>query len=173
MNRIKKYQIFSIVFTFVLGTILHFTYDWLGKNPVVGAFSAVNESTWEHLKLLFFPMTITTIMGWFILKKEYPNFLCSKTLGIIIAIAFTIIFFYTYTGILGRNVAFIDISSFFIATMLGEVASYLLIINKFKCNNKIAIAILVILFICFIAFTYYTPPIGLFRDPITGQYGIN
>lgn len=171
-SKIRKYQIFSIIFTFVLGTILHFTYEWSGDNKIVGLFSAVNESTWEHLKLLYFPMLITTIIGVFYFKKDLPNFLCSKTIGIVMAIAFTVVFFYTYTGVLGRNIAAIDISSFFIATILGEFVAYVLIVNKFKCNNKFAIFLLLAIFINFIVFTYKPIKIGLFKDPVTGNYGI-
>lgn len=170
--KIKKFQIFSAIVVFLLGTLLHFTYDLSNGNKIIALFSAVNESTWEHLKLIFFPMLITTIIGYFIIGKDIKNYWCSKTKGIIVAILFTIIFFYTYTGILGKNIAFIDISSFFIAVIIGEFVSYLLMINNFKCNDLIAKIILLILIICFIIFTFVTPQIGLFKDPITGIYGI-
>lgn len=48
-----KTNLFRFIFISVLGVLLHFTYEWAGDNAVVGLFSAVNESTWEHLKLLF------------------------------------------------------------------------------------------------------------------------
>ncbi|MBR3133534.1 MAG: hypothetical protein IKG42_05700 [Clostridia bacterium] len=171
-KKIRNFQIFSIVFTLTLGALLHFTYEWSGGNKIVSLFSAVNESTWEHLKLVFYPMLITTIIGYFYLGKDYSNFLCSKTKGILVAISFIIFFFYTYTGIIGRNFAIIDISSFIIATILGEITSYLFIINTTKCNNKTSKIILTILLLCFITFTFITPKIGLFKDPVTGTYGI-
>lgn len=170
--KIRNYQIFSILFTFILGTLLHFTYEFLGKNIFVASFSAVNESVWEHLKLLFFPMLLTTIIGYFYIGKNVPNFLCSKTIGIITSMLFTIIFFYTYSGIIGKNISIIDISLFFVATLLGEYVAYKLMNSNFKCNLKIAIIVLSILGICFIIFTYSTPKIGIFKDPITEQYGI-
>ena len=61
-SKILKYQIFSAFFTIILGTLFHFTYEWSGNNAFVGTFSSVNESTWEHLKLTFFPMLITAII---------------------------------------------------------------------------------------------------------------
>ena len=79
-TRLIKFQIFSAIFAIILGTILHFTYTWSKNNSIVGLFSAINESTWEHLKLLFFPMLITTTIGYFIFKDTFPNFLCSKTI---------------------------------------------------------------------------------------------
>ena len=60
---IKNFQIFSTIFVMILGTLLHFTYEWFGENLFIASFSAVNESTWKHLKLLFFPMLITIIIG--------------------------------------------------------------------------------------------------------------
>ena len=172
ISKIRKYQIFSVILTFILGTLLHFTYMLSGENKIVACFSSINESVWEHLKLLYFPMLLSAIIGLFYFGKTVPNLLCSKTIGIIAALVFTIIFFFTYTGILGKNIAFIDIASFFTSVFIGEFISYLLIINKFKCSNILAVIVLVILFICFITFTFYTPKLGIFKDPITGSYGI-
>lgn len=171
-NKIKNYQIFSIIFTFILGTLLHFTYELSGGNVIVASFSAINESVWEHLKLLFSPMLLTIIIGYFYIGRNVPNFLCSKTVGVITSMLFTIIFFYTYSGILGKNIAIIDIASFFVATILGEYASYKLMNSMFKCNNKIAILVLILIGIGFITFTYFAPQLGIFKDPITERYGI-
>ena len=123
MEKFKNYQIISIIFTFILGTLLHFTYQLSGENQVVAIFSAINESVWEHLKLLYFPMLLTTIIGYFYIGKSIPNFLCAKTMEIIASMLFTVVFFYTYTGILGKNIAVIDISSFFIAVFIRRIYS--------------------------------------------------
>ena len=163
-KKIRNYQIFSIFFTFLLGTILHFTFEWSRNNQVISIFSSINESVWEHLKLLFFPMLLTTIIGLLYFRINIPNYICSKSIGIFVAMAFTVIFFYTYTGILGINIALIDISSFFIATILGEITSYILIINKYTCSNFLAIVFLFLMCICFIVFTFNPPKIGLFKD---------
>ena len=81
-------------------------------------------------------------------------------------------FFYTYTGVFGENFAIVDIASFFVFAFLGEFISYILIINKYNCNNKISVLILLMLLISFIIFTYFTPDLGIFKDPVTGKYGI-
>lgn len=172
MDKIKNYQIVSAISACILGTLLHFTFELCGKNMIVASFSAINESVWEHLKLVFFPMLLTTIIGYFYIGRNTPNFLCSKTLGILASISFIIIFFYTYTGILGKSIVFIDIASFFVAVILGEYLTYKLITSNFKCNNILALIILITLLICFIGFTYFTPHIGIFKDPVTNKYGI-
>ena len=167
-----KFQILSTIFEIILGTILHFTYTLSKNNSLVGLFSAVNESTWEHLKLLFFPMLITTTIGYFIFKDTFPNFLYSKTIGIIAAILFTVIFFYTYTGIIGTNYAFINILTFILAVIIGEYVAYILTINNFIFNKIFCIAILILVTVSFFIFTFNPPKIKLFKDPITGSFGI-
>lgn len=171
-KNILRFQIISAIFIAILGTLLHFAYDWSNQNLIIGVFSAVNESTWEHLKLLFFPVLITIVIGYFYIGKYFPNFICSKTIGIITSILSTIILFYTYSGILGFNIDIINIIIFFINVILSEYISYRLIISNYKCNNKISSIILIVLSLCFILFTYFTPQIGLFQDPITNNYGI-
>ena len=174
-KKILRFQIFSVIFTWILGTILHFLYEWSGDNKIIASFSAVNESTWEHLKLVFFPMLITTIIGFWIIGKDNKKFWCAKTIGIILAMSFIIVFFYTYTGIIGTNFAILDIGSFFVAVILGEYAAYKIMTNeeyKLKCNKKIAVIGLICILLCFIIFTYLPPHIGLFKDPISNGYGI-
>ena len=169
---IKNFQIFSAIFVMILGTLLHFTYEWSEGNLLVASFSAVNESTWEHLKLLFYPMLLTTIIGYFYFSKTKHNFLCANTIGILTAVSFTTVFFYTYTGIIGTNFAFLDIGSFFIAVIFGEFVIYKLLLSNFSCNKKTAFIVLLVLLLCFILFTYATPEIWLFRDPVSNEFGI-
>ena len=171
-NIILKFIIFSGIFVMILGTLLHFTYEWSGNNQFIASFSAVNESTWEHLKLLFFPMLLTTIIGFFYLEKSCPNYWCARLFGILTAILFTIVFFYTYTGIIGTNFAFVDISIFFVAVILGELVSYKVLVSSFDCNSSVALVGIILLLAWFIIFTYFTPEIGLFKDPVTGLFGI-
>ena len=170
-NNIIKFQIFSTIFEILMGALLHFTFEWSNKNPIIGIFSSVNESTWEHLKLAFIPMALTSLIGFFLFNKN-KAFLCSKVIGIIFTLSFITIFFYSYTGILGRNIAILDILTFIIAIIIGEYISYKKIISNYNCNTTIAFIILFFLFLCFILFTFNPPKIALFQDPITGMYGI-
>jgi hypothetical protein len=118
-------------------------------------------------------MLITTIIGYFYTKSYITNYLCSKVQGILVSLSFVIIFFYTYTGIIGTNFAILDIASFFIAVALGEYVSYKKIKSNSSCNNSFSIIILFVLFLCFIFFSFFPPQIGLFKDPLTAMFGIN
>lgn len=172
-NSIFKFQLVCILFTFIVGTLLHFTFEWSKGNTLVASFSAVNESTWEHLKLAFYPMLLITIIGLFYFYQSLPSFLCAKTIGIITAISFITIFFYTYTGILGTNFAFLDIGSFFVAVLLGEYVSYKIMVSSFSCYNLSSGIILALLLACFVTFTYFPPKLNYFKDPVTNSYGLN
>ena len=108
MKKIIKYEIFSILFCIILGTLLHFTYELSNQNAFIGTFSAVNESVWEHLKLTFFPTLITTLLSSFFLEN-YKEFIGYRLKGILYSFSFTVIFFYTYSGILGKSILIIDI----------------------------------------------------------------
>lgn len=169
---ILKFEIVSSIFIIVAGTLLHFIFGWSNNNLLVGTFSPINESVWEHLKLLFFPMMISTIVGYFYKGKFISNYLCSKVLGIILSISFIVVFFYTYTGIIGIHVAVVDIISFFISVSLGQYVAYQKMKSTFSCNNLIPIIILLALYLSFLFFTFCPPHIALFKDPITGMFGI-
>ena len=66
----KLWGIIGFVFVGVLGVILHFLYEFSGNNLIVAPFSAVNESTWEHLKLAFFPMFTWAIIQFFFVESS-------------------------------------------------------------------------------------------------------
>jgi len=98
--------------------------------------------------------------------------MCAKTMGIIASLIFTTSFFYTYTGIIGKRFSTIDIASFFVSVILGQLVAYRKINLNKPCNKLIEIIILVVLSLCFIIFTFFPPHIALFKDPITGLFGI-
>ena len=74
MKRLKLYLILGFLFTAVLGTIWYFLYDWTGRGAIAALFFPVNESTWEHMKLIFFPMLLCTVFLAARFKEEYPQF---------------------------------------------------------------------------------------------------
>ena len=171
--KIKTWQIITVIICLILGVLFHYTYEWSGENTIVGLFSAVNESTWEHLKLAFFPMLLMAIIGYFIIGKQSNNYWLSQAIGIIMAITFIITFFYTYQGVIGKNIDTLNIGSFFIAIILGEFVTYKILKSKQTYNAEIvSIIFLVILLFSFILYTFYPLQIPLFQDPISGNYGI-
>lgn len=85
-----------------------------GDNAVVGLFSAVNESTWEHLKLLFFPFLLLTILEVLLRGNMLPEqFLPARVLGILAGMGGIVVGFYTLRGVLGRNYDALNIALYF------------------------------------------------------------
>ena len=155
------------------GTLLHFLYDWTGESVFVAPFSGVNESTWEHMKLLFFPMFIYAIIQSFFFRDR-EEFWCVKLRGILSGILLIPIIFYTYNGAIGKSPDWLNITIFFISAAVAYVFETRLY-NSERINCKfprLAVAFLCVIAILFGIFTFATPKIGIFRDPLTGTYGI-
>lgn len=167
MNKLKCYTFLGIIFVSILGTLAHFFYNWSKNNIIVGLFSPINESTWEHMKLVFFPMLLFTVIATPKLKNMYPCITSSFLSGILIGTGLIPIFFYTYTGILGYNLLFFDICCFILAVIAAFYSSYKLTLscNMQKHTNVLLIAAGILL-ICFVAFTLFPPDIALFADPV-------
>lgn len=145
-----------------------------GHTAIVAVFSAVNESVWEHLKLGFWPALLFAIVEYRYLKKSTNNFLFAKTVGIYLIPIIITILFYAYTSILGEDLFMMDILTFIIAVIVGQLSSFTLLVSKEmpKYLEKISLVALVILGIAFVLFTFYPPHLPIFRDPVTGSYGI-
>ena len=162
---ISFWQMIGFIFTGVGGTLLHFLYDWTGQNPVVGAFSAVNESVWEHMKLLFFPMLLFSIIEYTRIGKEHRNFWCVKLLGTALGLAIIPVIYYTYTGALGIQADWFNIAIFFIAAgAVYWLETKLLQRGKLQCTKQVvALGTLLLLGIVFIMLTYCPLSIPLFQ----------
>ena len=96
------------------GTLLHFLYDWTGESALVAPFSGVNESTWEHMKLLYWPLFLFAMVQRLFFREE-KNFWCVKLAGMLVGLVLIPVLFYTYNGIFGQSADWINIAIFYIA----------------------------------------------------------
>ena len=168
------WQLVGFATTSLFGTILHFLYDWLGNSWWIAPFSGVNESTWEHMKLLFWPTFIFALLQSFFFK-ERNDFWCIKLRGILLGLTLIPIIFYTYNGVIGKSPDWVNIAIFFISALLVYVyEGRLYKSQKLHCKSKkIAIATLCLIAFLFVLFTFVTPRIGIFKDPLNGSFGIS
>ena len=171
---IGLWQLMGFAVTSLGGTILHFLYDWLGNATWIAPFSGVNESTWEHMKLLFWPMLIFAVIESFFFRDR-QDFWCVKLRGVLLGLALIPVLFYTYNGVVGQSPDWINIAIFFVSAAASYIYEYMLFnSHKIRCKmSKSAVAMLLIIALLFVVFTFITPQIGLFKDPLTGTYGIN
>ena len=165
-KELRKCFTIGFVFISVFGTLLHFLYKWMGANPIVGLFSPVNESIWEHMKLFFFPMLLfTVIMSYFnILQTHYPALVPALLIGLLSGTWFIPVTYYTYSGILGRNITWIDVLLFYLAVLFGLRTAYSRTQNcklqKYEIPLKICTMIMLILFMLF---SQFSPGWGMFQ----------
>lgn len=161
------WELMGFATTSLGGTILHFLYDWLGKSVWIAPFSGVNESTWEHMKLLFWPMFIYAVAQSFSFKNR-KDFWCIKLIGILLGLAIIPIIYYTYNGAIGKSSDWFNIALFFIAAAFAYLyETRLFYKNNIRCKNpKRAFAILCAIALLFIIFTFSAPRLNIFKDPL-------
>lgn len=167
-NKLALYTFGGIVFVLLAGSLAHFVYEWSGENFIVGLFVPVNESTWEHMKLVFFPMMIYTVFATIKLSGEYACILPAHCIGNLLGTWLVAILFYSYSGILGFNVLALDLAVFVASVLIAFRTAYKFTLSNF-CNKihqvKILILVLMLLTIlCFMVYSYKPLDIGLFRS---------
>lgn len=151
-----------------LGTLGHFIYEWTGENRVIGWFFPVNESTFEHLKLLFFPAIIYSVAEHLIKRKPCTNCLPALLSAVLCGMITIIVSFYTYSGVLGYTIDFLNILIYFLAVAVF-VSKYNKRVNSGEYSSKkanlIALILLVLIAFLFGFFTENPPQIPLFIEP--------
>ena len=172
-RQVGLWQLMGFAVTALSGTLLHFLYEWTGEQVWIAPFSGINESTWEHMKILFWPMFLYAIVQSFFFKDR-NDFWCIKCKGILAGLVSIPVLFYTYNGAIGKSPDWINIAIFFISAAIAYIYETKLFWNdEIACKRpKLAFAILSFVAVLFIFFTFKTPEIGIFKDPLTGTYGI-
>lgn len=170
----RRWRVGGFLFTAAAGTLLHFAYGWSGENPVVGAFSAVNESVWEHMKLLFVPLLVVAAAA-AVFGGRCRGYWTAKLTGALAGLLLIPMLYYGYTGALGIHVAWVDMAIFFVAA----AAAFLLeghLTERLPMRNgplqAVAAAIFAALTVLFVWYTFAPPQLPVFLDPVTGTYGI-
>ena len=171
---VLRWELVGIIVISVLGSILHFAFDWSGQLEPVGVIAAVNESVWEHFKIGFWPALFYAVFEYRYLKGSTNNFIIAKAAGIyVIPIAIAILF-YSYTAIVGQEILIVDILIFVIAIALGQLTSYRLLTLRLlpPWLDKLGLILVASLAAIFGVFTFYPPHLPIFRESVTGTYGI-
>lgn len=166
MDILKRYAIAGTIFVIIAGTLSHFVYEWSGQNFILGFFFPVSESTWEHMKLCFFPMLLYSLFMSKRLKDNYPCVTSSLLFGTLFGTFLIPVIFYTYSGILGRSYVPLDIAVFIVSVILAFYAAYRLTLSckMSSCISWLYLSTLIVA-VCFFVFTYLPPNIGIFIDP--------
>ena len=163
---IKKRDYFFIFFTILLGSLCHFIYDWSGGFALAALFCPVNEYTWEHLKLLYFPFFLATFWYSRRYKGEPARFFYARFLGAVCGLLSIIVLFYTYTGITGQSFLVVDILIFCLSVLTAFLMSSYFYQNiHFVPSLTSALFLWTVFSFAFFIFTCYPLNLPLFFPP--------
>lgn len=167
-------MILKIILLCILGTVFNFTYQFSNQNKIVGLFSSVNESTWEHIKTALSAIFLYSIFE-FNLFQYNPNYFIALGISIIIVIVLIPIIFYTYTYFTKKPILIIDILSYYITIVCSQlIFNYILNNQSFNfIYSQLSIILLVLIFCFYMIATICPPKIFLFIDPRNKKYGFD
>lgn len=156
----------------IAGTLAHFIYEWSHHNRILGLFTAVNESTWEHIKIALTPSLAWSLYDGFFYGLN-PNYFCAKLISLIVIVVVIPAIFYTYKKFTKKPILPIDIATFYIAIVLSQLTFYLTLnlppmIYALQFLSCIG---LFVFFGCYMTLTLAPLRNFIFQDPITGKYG--
>lgn len=168
----------SIFILSLIASIFHFLFDASGKSLLIGLFTPVNESVWEHLKLAIIPTIIWYLIAYKLYFKKDRIGLKKVMVGVALTIFsiqfFIVTFYYTYTGIFGIKSLFLDISSLYIGIIISQIISFCYLYKSTYNNIHFYIAIIYLVFIIIINIIFTINPLHLpiFFDESKNSYGI-
>lgn len=174
MNRsFSHWQVAGFLFTSILGTFLHFLFDLTGGSAVAALFSAVNESIFEHMKLLFYPMVLFALWQSRFRDRSDSRYWCIKLRSILLGLVLIPALYYTYRGMLGVSADWFNITIFFLAAGAAFLWEHKAFKEGLPCRitEKTALILLALMCVLFTLFTFTPPQLPFFRDPVTGTYG--
>lgn len=172
---LRHWELAGFLTVCVVGTLLQFLFRWTGGSTLAAAFSAANESTWEHMKMLYVPYFVFTMVEFTVFAEPFRNFFATKAAAGAAGLLTIPMLFYTLNGMFGKTPDWVNMAIFYIAAALMYLVSCRLL-TAFALRGTalqlLGFALLWGLLFAFIYFTYRPPELPLFRDPMTLQYGI-
>lgn len=165
MKDLKRFCVMGFLVTTILGVISHFVYEWTGGNFLVGLFFPMNESTWEHMKLLFFPMFLFALVAGKRMERQYPCIYNAMFTGILLGLALIPTLFYTYSGILGFFLDWVNIAVYVLSVLVAYIVVYRVSLTCRNKNPMVLRIVMYVLLVAFMVFSVYPPKLGIFSAP--------
>ncbi len=172
---IVRLNLYMIVPIFIVGSFLHFAYNWSKHNKRLALFVSVNESYWEHIKLAFWPTFFLYLVEFIFGGFQLLSFIPAATVSLYVIPILMITIVYNYKHYTKKNILTLDIVTFFIVIVITQLV-FNMILKQFSADvSSIFLSSLFLIFIV-VAFVNYTknPPSdpNIFKDPLTNKYGI-
>ena len=162
------------VVIYCAAVLLHYVYP-LSKGAALSiVFGAVNESVWEHTKIFAAPYIGWALIQLCWLKVHFRQYVVAKVIGLYLMAGMIIGASYLLPVLTGKNIFWVDIAASLIAVITSQAASY----RMETADNHLseyflpALMLLTLYYLMFFSFTIFPPKMDLFRDPISGGFGI-
>lgn len=173
MNK-KHLKIFGLFLAFGLCFLIHFVYD---KFPCffTSIVAPVNESIWEHMKILFGSIILSGVIQKIIIlvKKEDDTNICiSNFIGAVLSIPIFLVIYLPIYYAFGESFI-VTIIIMFISLAIAEFIAYKIMMMEDWKLESVTIFLVIVVYIIFGVLTYYPLEIDLFLDYTTNYYGIN
>jgi len=165
MKDLKRFCVIGFLVTTILGVISHFVYEWTGGNFLVGLFFPMNESTWEHMKLLFVPMFLFALVAGKKMERQYPCIYNAMFTGILVGLVLIPTLFYTYSGILGFFLDWVNIAVYVLSVLVAYIVVYRVSLTCRNKNPMVLRIVMYVLLVAFMVFSVYPPKLGIFSAP--------
>lgn len=164
MNNFRRSVQIGWIWNILAGALLHFTYAWSGGSRVVGLYSAISESVWEHLKLLFFPALAYTIWEYLWIGHRKNGYVLVRAKAVLLGMLTIPILFYTYSGIAGQHFLSVDLLIFFIGTAVTAWYTWRRVPYA-SGGDWVGVLLFAIIAVCFGVFSLFPPVHGIFAVP--------
>lgn len=162
---IRRRDIPYILASIVLGSISHFLYDFSEHNPFTALITPVNESTWEHLKLLFFPVLFLSGIEYYLQRPKRGAFFTARFLGVVFGMLSIIGLFYGYSSLFGKDFLIADIFIFILSVFIVYFVTGKLYRKFFAVDAMLPFFAWFGTVLLFFIFTCYPPNFFLFFPP--------
>ena len=131
---IRRWHIAGFFWIIIVGSLLHFTYEWSNYSKIVGYFSSVNESIWEHLKLGYFSLTFFMLAEYWKLRNKTDAYFLAKFAGIISMNIFIAVVSYMYKIIVKDSNVYFHIGLFIMGALICQLIS--MNVMKLSLNRR-------------------------------------
>ncbi|MGM9874379.1 MAG: DUF6512 family protein [Bacilli bacterium] len=170
----KKIKIIGVFIMMCLSFLSHFMYEWC-NNFLFSIFFPVNESIWEHMKLLITPVLIYALIEYFIYKNKsikFNNFSLSYGISIIIGIILYLIIYLPFYHFFGNNIILSILLLFFDYIFISFISYLIINMRKIKYSKTIGTLLIIFIYFMFYYLTYYPIHYYIFYDTENNVYGI-
>ena len=157
MKRQRIVCVVAILATIGFGVLIHFLYQW-SPNVLFAVIGPVRESVWEHIKLIYWPLSLTGL----ILTCRDREHRGSWRLAVLVCSGLLLVFGWIVNIRLGLVSMPVDIGAFLVLILLGYAIAYLVRVDK-RWNGWL-LAGVVALGCAIMVLSFWWPEGALFAD---------